>query len=508
MAFLALLLAVGQIAVIEAQEAATPIASPVATSPGFAAAPCPFALPATLVEGTDLTCGYLTVPERHEVPDGPMIQLAVAIMSPVGGNAVDTPLVILNGGPGQDSGVILSAMGMPTFPAYTLRQNRQVIVFDQRGVGASRPSLACPEIAEDDRLYQSMSVNESSALLTGLAAQCRDRLVGEGVDLGAYTSAQSAADVAALRVAVGYEEIDLYGVSYGTRLALTIMRDHPEGIRSVILDANYPLQRDLYADAPATFNAALQGMFAGCAADAFCAQVNPDLPGALQQAVEQLNASPVPMTITPYGLTETIDLELDGVGFLNSVVFASLYATPLIPLLPYVITTTANGIMAPVEQFLMVLLASPPISYGMYYSIQCSEEIPFADETAPATPVAEALPLLPVIADYFQVDDSLEPVCEDWPVDAPNPIENQPVTSDIPTLIVDGALDPVTSPDNAFLIAEGLPNATVAIFPGAGHSLLDQPCPLSIFVAFLADPATEPNLSCAADMETDFSPSM
>jgi pimeloyl-ACP methyl ester carboxylesterase len=415
---------------------------------------------------------------------------------------------VLNGGPGQDSNVILTALAIPAFPTYRLRQNRQVIVFDQRGVGASRPSLACPEITENEHFYESMSPDESKTLLTGLAAECRDRLVGEGVDLGAYTSAQSAADLAAMQAALGYDQIDLYGVSYGTRLALTVLRDHPEGIRSVILDANYPPQSDLYADAPATFNAALQGVFAGCAEDTFCALVNADLPGALQTAVDQLNASPLSMTITPYGTEESIDLTLDGISFLNSVVFAGLYATPLIPLVPYVITSAASGIMAPTEQFLMILLASPPISYGMYYSIQCSEEIPFADETIPATPVAETLPILPVIRDYFQVDGSLEAICGEWPVDAPNPIENQPVTSDVPTLIVDGEFDPITSPANAALIAEGLPNSTVAIFPGGGHSLLDQPCPISIFVAFLADPTVSPDLSCSAAMGADFSPDL
>jgi pimeloyl-ACP methyl ester carboxylesterase len=214
------------------------------------------------------------------------------------------------------------------------------------------------------------------------------------------------------------------------------------------------------------------------------------------------------MTITPYGLSESINLTLDGRSFLNSVVFAGLYATPLIPLVPYVITTAATGIMEPTKQFLMLLLASPPPSYGMYYSIQCSEEIPFADETVPATPVADALPMLPVIRDYFEVDSLLRAVCAEWPVDAPNPIENQPVTSDVPTLIVDGEFDPITSPANAELIADGLSNSTVQIFPGGGHSLLDQPCPISIFIAFLADPTVTPDLSCAAEMSADFSPDL
>lgn len=506
-ALLAMTVAAGPLSSVMAQEAATPVASPTATS-GFSAAPCTFTLPPELVDGTDISCGYLTVPERHENPDGPKIQLAVGILAPVGGEAVDTPLVVLNGGPGQDSTVILQALAMPAIPTSQLRQNRQVIVFDQRGVGVSQPSLACPEITENDALYNVTDPIEAQTLVTGLAVQCRDRLVGDGVDLGAYTSAQSAADIAALRVALGYDQIDLYGVSYGTRLALTVLRDHPDGIRSVILDANYPPQADLYADAAATFNEALQGVFAGCAEDAFCAQINSDLPGALQKTVDQLNASPVEMTITPYGLSESIDLTLDGRSFLNSVVFPGLYATPLIPLVPYVITTASNGIMEPTKQFLMLLLASSPVSYGMYYSIQCSEEIPFADQTPPATPEADALPLLPVIRDYFDVDAGLIAVCAEWPVDAPNPIENEPVASDVPTLIVDGEFDPVTSPDNAALIAETLPNSTVQIFPGGGHSLLDQPCPIAVFIEFLSDPTVTPDLSCAAEMGADFSPDL
>ena len=150
-----------------------------------------------------------------------------------------------------------------------LLADRDLVVFDQRGTGSTEPSLDCPEITQlnYDYLTRQFSVNERVAQDAASATRCHDRLVKAGIDPSLATSAESAADVNDLRLALGYDQWNLYGVSYGTKLALTVMRDFPQGVRSVILDSVYPLQVNLYTAPPEDFDRALKVLFESCAAD-------------------------------------------------------------------------------------------------------------------------------------------------------------------------------------------------------------------------------------------------
>ncbi|MCA9904902.1 MAG: alpha/beta fold hydrolase, partial [Anaerolineae bacterium] len=189
---------------------------------------CWMDLPDGLVEGDDVDCGLLFVPEDRTDPDSATIELAVAILYASEDDVQPDPIIYLAGGPGGNAVDELEAwVDIPYI------QDRDLILLDQRGTGYSFPSLNCPEIEE----------SEDDA-----TQACRDRLVADGVNLQAYNSAENAADVADLRVALGYDEWNLYGISYGTRLAQTIVRDYPQGIRSVILDSAYPLAANLQVE--------------------------------------------------------------------------------------------------------------------------------------------------------------------------------------------------------------------------------------------------------------------
>lgn len=171
-------------------------------------ADCPFDSDA------DVECGYLTVPENRTKADSPLIQLAVAILYAPDGST-ELPIVFLEGGPGGSSLAEFSAEEWD-FP---FTRNRDLIFIDQRGTGYSIPTLDCPELS--DETYDLSQENPEM--------DCRERLVAEGVDLTAYNTTENAADIAALRSALDIEAWDLLGVSYGTRLALDVMRFHPEG---------------------------------------------------------------------------------------------------------------------------------------------------------------------------------------------------------------------------------------------------------------------------------------
>jgi pimeloyl-ACP methyl ester carboxylesterase len=232
-------------------------------TPNFTSSSCDFIVPG----GRDVTCGYLTVPEDRTQPDGAAVRLHVAVFLSESGNPAPDPVVYLEGGPGGEPLETLIFTFEDYFAPYLTE--RDVIIFDQRGTGLSEPSLACPELVEASLEYLDdvLSDEEEADVYLGAMTDCRERLLADGVNLAAYNSRENAADLNDLRIALGYDEWNLYGISYGTKLALTTMRDFPEGIRSVVLDSAYPLQTSLIIDVPANMDRAFDTLFAGCAAD-------------------------------------------------------------------------------------------------------------------------------------------------------------------------------------------------------------------------------------------------
>ncbi len=227
------------------QETAPAIPSPgVAPSPAptfsyqpiFEPAPCAFAVPS----GYQPECGYLFVPENRARAGSPMIRLHIAVFRSHAGFPALDPVVHLAGGPGSSSLAVADYVLGRGLDAVLAR--RDLIFFDQRGTGSSIPRLDCPEREAITSLLLSGSLSdeESQAAVQEAFRRCRERLTAQGVDLSAYNSAASAADLNDLRLALGYETLNLYAVSYGTRLALTLMRDHPAAVRSAVLDSAYP----------------------------------------------------------------------------------------------------------------------------------------------------------------------------------------------------------------------------------------------------------------------------
>jgi pimeloyl-ACP methyl ester carboxylesterase len=471
-----------------------------AYQPHFEPAECQFEIPA----GQTVECGYLTVPEDRSHPEGPTIRLHVAIFRSHSNNLTPNPVVYLAGGPGEQALETMPLLFNLRFAPFLA--NRDFIVFDQRGTGYSEPALDCPEFTDlaYATLDRDLSPEETVALGTEAICSCHDRLVSEGVNLAAYNSAESAADLNDLRLTLGYEEWNLVGISYGTRLALTAMRDYPEGIRSVVLDSAYPLQVSLYAEMPANFDRALNVFFHGCATDPACSEAYPELETVFYQLVDQLNASPVTFSATQPLSGETYDVLMNGDGLIGFL-FQSLYSTELIPLLPKILFDVRDAnydILAVVMGSFLSNIEF--VSMGMQFSVQCGEEVHFS------TPgeFAAAAEAYPEIGRLFDASPNLgEPVftiCEIWGAKEADAIENEPVASEIPTLVLAGEYDPVTPPAWGEMVAETLSNSFYYEFPGVGHgaSISGEECPLSIALEFLDDPTTEPDGSCVADMSS------
>jgi pimeloyl-ACP methyl ester carboxylesterase len=329
------------------------------------------------------------------------------------------------------------------------------------------------------------------------ARQCRNRLRSEGVDLTAYNSAASAADLDALQHALGIDAWNLYGISYGTRLALTMMRDYPERIRSVVLDSVYPPAEDSF-EALAPHLARVFGkLFADCGADPECRAAYPNLETALYDLVDSTNQQPILTPARHPQTNERLSLLSDGHDLVGDL-FLGFYDSSLIPFLPLVIDQVRQGnadVLTPLTD--LALQSFVGISEGMNYSVQCREEAPFND---PAE-VAAAQASIPAPLRAFSYTATFQ-ICSFWGAGDADPIETQPVRSDIPTLLLAGEYDPITPPSSGRLAAQTLTQSFMYEFPGLGHGVTASPCPASIAAAFVDDPAIEPDTSCIQELHS------
>lgn len=461
-------------------------------------AECQFDIPA----GQEVDCGYLTVLEDRSRPDGPTLRLHVAIFRSPSDDPEPDPIVYLAGGPGENALEAAALLFNQRFAPFI--EDRDLIMIDQRGTGLSEPALDCPEVTELGLDLLDDDIPPDEALELGLAAieACRVRLEDEGTDLAAYTSAANAADLEELRLALGHNAWNVYGISYGTRLAQTLMRDYPTGIRSVVLDSVYPLQLDLYATTPANAWRAYQVLFDACAADESCNAAFPNLEEVLLATAAELNDNPVTVELTNPLTGESYEALLNGDGLVGFI-FQALYSAELIPLLPEIIYDASQGDFTTLTQIQGAFLANADfMSLGMQLAVQCAEEVPFSDPEV----VAAAAAAVPELEDLFAGSPNLGvglfTVCEAWnPTADPDPAENEAVVSDIPTLILAGEYDPITPPAWGQLVAEYLDNSFYFEFPGIGHGVsISGECPAQVMLAFIADPVTAPDASCIAEM--------
>lgn len=457
--------------------------------PGIEWVNCWMELPEGVVEGQAVNCGLLFAPEDRGDPSSPLIELAFAILYAPTDTPQPDPVVYLAGGPGGNA-----VADLESWLDFPYLQDRDLILLDQRGTGYSLPSLNCPEAEETSGL--------------DATAACRDRLLSEGINLQAYNSAQNAADVADLRLALGYDEWNLYGISYGTRLALTVMRDYPEGVRSVVLDSVYPPEIASWEEYGENTVTVFANLFGACAADPACAAAYPDLEAVFYESVDALNAEPAAYTGIDPDTGVGLELELTGGAYIDRV-FQLLYSSESIPFLPWMMAEVAAGNYNALDDLESGVLLEEgrrqrqdediSDSEGMNLSVECQEEIAFLDEeTALANVPAEPAPLAQNSLDTIQ---GAFADCAVWGVAPADAQEAAPVVSDIPTLVVAGEFDPITPATWAASAASFLPQSIFIVIPAGGHGVIDMnECTQGLMQQFLDDPLALPDASCIADL--------
>jgi len=456
----------------------------------------------SLLTDAEFECGWLVVPEDRQQPDnGREVRLHVARFKSTNPDVPADPLIYLDGGPG---GSTLEPLQFSFNQVWQpLLEDRDVIFFDQRGVGLSEPSLDCPEERQRSFSVLDQDLDPATELADSIAAlaTCQDRLEGDGIDLSQFTSAENAADVADLRVAMGYDEVNLLGISYGTRLALTVMRDHPEGIRSVILDSVYPPEVDLFAEQPINLDRALSELWEGCDLDPACAERYPNLEERFYSIVDAYNETPTRAPVRDFLNGASWDVLFDG-EWIISTVFQGLYSEQVIPLLPQMIEELEDRNTSTLSLLASNTLSqSEFISYGMNFSVQCNEEASFSSQDAVDAAWEELDRLAVAFGKDADVPDYTLSVCETWNSDTGPATENDPVVSEIPALVLAGEYDPITPPAWGAGAAATLTNSTFIEFPGLGHgtSIADD-CPLNIMFEFLNDPTGSVDTGCIRTM--------
>jgi len=435
------------------------------------------------------------------VPSDTAGSLAVVILHAPAWVRDETPVLYLSGGPGQATG--LGAGSLARWRAWrdALGHDGDLVLFDQRGTGDSYPRLDCPESERilrrelrEARAPRETFPEEAAALLA-----CRDRLARQGIDLRRYTTERSAQDVAELLEALGGRAWNLYGVSYGTRLALRVLAAHPERIRSVIVDSVYPPDVDSFATWPAVLDGALETLLGGCAADARCADAYPALETTLGALLVQARATPLRFKVSDPEAGPALEVALDD-HRLVALLFDALYRWERIPELPRRIAAAAGDPQAAlgplVEDFVSALL-DPEASDLAYYAVECQD--------APARPArAEQLARAaahPRVERYVRDDWDLDP-CRVLALAPAPPARFAPVVSKTPVLLLAGEYDPVTPVAWAKHAAEGLANGQLHVSPGMAHGVLDaDACATEVARAFLAEPMRRVALACEDEID-------
>lgn len=476
------------------------------TSATFKTGPCP-ADQADALASLNASCGTLTVPENRSNPSEGKVQLPVAIIPSQKQPADPDPVVYMAGGPGANAiaqaGILVSV---------GLSQNRDLIIMNQRGVAYTEPNLACPEIDRFNAEAVGLRYDSPDTGILHVAATkaCHDRLVGQGIDLSNFNTSENSADFADLRTALKINEWNVYGLSYGTDLALSLMRDHPQGIRSVIIDAVVPPSAASLGWTWTNANEAINNIFRACADQPACASKYGDLSAAFTAQVQKLEANPLTMTVhAPFG---SVDVVLDGGALVN---WIGSIPDPVVPIpsIPAAIQELVQGrptLIASSRATLADPSAIGAIGYGLMYGVICSEWVPFEPASQILVQGLLAFPTYP--QSVLSLSPGLPFMTEDcgaWNVPKAPGSVRQVTVSSIPTLVMAGSFDGKTAPQWAVYAAGTLENSTTVIVPGAGHGTLfliglpddspAKPCAKGVVESFLSNPMA-PDTSCVASL--------
>jgi pimeloyl-ACP methyl ester carboxylesterase len=426
----------------------------------------------------DAYCGTLRVYEDRQTKQGRQIELRIVVLPALKADGQPDPVFMLAGGPGQ--GAAKMSRGVREI-FRKLQADRDIVLVDQRGTGASHP-LECD--MGDDSLA-SFNLPQEAAL-----EKLRTCLTGYDADPRLYTTTIAMDDLDDVRAYLGYHRIDLYGGSYGTRAALVYMRQHGDRVRAAVIDGVAPPDMRLPLFFARDAQRSLDALVADCESDDGCRTRYPHLGDRIRALVARLEKDPPRVTVTHPRTGEKGEVRIEARTVVNQIAGAlySPMASALIPAL--VERAEQNDFQGMLALGALGDGAGENMSVGMQLSVICAEDVPRI------TPDDSARESTGTIFGRYLLADRLD-ACAFWPRGAVDPSYYAPVTSPVPTLVMSGAIDPVTPPTWGEAVTAHLPNARHVVMPGTGHGVIGTGCGLRIMNEFIAKGAAEGlDLSC------------
>ena len=428
--------------------------------------------PCRLRGGSGLTsvpaeCGRLTITENPAEKNGKTIELFVARVPALNPRFPDKAFTLLAGGPGQ-AATEFYADYASIFDR--IHRSRDIVLVDQRGTGQSN-MLDCPSDETD-------VLNFSAEYVATLAADCLAELPG---DPRYYTTSVAVDDLDAVRRALGYATLDIYGASYGTRVAQHYLRRYPDKTRSVILDGVVPAEMILGPGIAVDAQAALDAIFLRCKNEPHCNDSFPEIGQAFARLSETLRDAAVELTLPSPLSGEMIDVTLDYNSFAGAVRLLSYTPTTaaLLPLLLYEASENGNWQPLAAQAQMAMLSLSDSLSEGMHNAVVCTEDAPFFDVDAD-----ERRELAKTYLGQLQLE-SLEAICEIWPAGIIDEDFHVPLNADVPVMVLSGSVDPVTPPRYGAQAAQHLPNSMHIVADGHGHGVLTRACVAELIAEFV-----------------------
>ena len=423
-------------------------------------------------------CGTLEVYENRATKTGRKISLNIVVYPATGPKREPDPVFYFAGGPG--SAATDDARGFaPEFAK--IREQRDLVFVDQRGTGKSHP-LDC-------NLFNPADPQSYLGYFFPLedVRKCRAELEPKA-DLKLYTTPIAMDDIDEVRAALGYEKINLFGGSYGTRAALTYLKRYPKRVRTATLQGVAPMDQFLPGDFPVANERALEGILAECAADEACNKAFPNLKDETKAVLARLIKGPVEVEVEKPNSKERVKVKLNR-DLAAEAIRYMLYSPTPASRVPLVMHLAAEGNFQPVAQqalfYRSVLVGTG--SNGMYLSITCAEDVPFIKPGE-----GERLAANTFLGDY-RLRQQRE-ACALWPRAEIEPDYVKPVKVDVPVLILTGEWDPVTPPSNGDRVAKHLPNSLHIVVPHGAHGLgglQGTDCILNLMTEFVARGTTK-----------------
>src|SRR6185436_13542036 len=398
----------------------------------------------------DARCGMIEVWENRAARTGRKLHLKVVVLPARGPARQPDPIVYLGGGPGE--AITANACGFDS----DLRRERDLVFVDQRGT--SEPDRLNCELGRAGDLQSHLD----ALFPLDAVRSCRAELEKK-FDLTLYATAWGADDLDDARAWLGYDKINLWGGSYGTRMAQVYLRRHPEHVRAVVLDGPVPMDETLPVSHAAMGQRALDLVLAGCDREAACREAFPNVREELRQVLDRAGREAVRVAVRAPESGRPVEIRLnrstlaDGIRWL-------LYTPRTAAAIPLLVHEAARGNWTPLAEAsvnartgILGILAS-----GLFFSVTCSEDLPFID---PATIPQRT-------AGSFLGDDrvrSQAAACAIWPHGSLEAGPREPVRSDVPVLVVNGERDPVTPPQFGERALVRLTNALHVVVPYGGH---------------------------------------